>query len=390
VQASRWHEVYVLTRPVGRRAIEATWQARQRRLFRPVYVSVPGWPRAWARRRRFVQLHYLLWQLCALPVAAALHRRVRFEVVHHVTINTIDVPGFLWLLGAPFVWGPVGGGQVPPAALHGYFGPRWPLELLRAARKWLVERSPLTGHVASRAALVLAANSDTEARLRRAGAANLDRELDAGITSGAAGTRHADGAPLDAVGSPRQLTVLWAGELVHRKAPAQALEAIAALRELGVPARLLVAGDGPLAGKLRAQSCRLGIADAVELLGRLDYGAMGEFYRLGDVFLFTSLRDTSGYVVLEAMAAGLPVVCLDHQGAAEMVPSDVGVKVPVGPPDQVVRGLAAALAQLAVARDQRIEIGQMARQHVIGQHAWDVKGERLRAWYAAILDRSSG
>ena len=71
---------------------------------------------------------------------------------------------------------------------------------------------------------------------------------------------------------------------------------------------------------------RLGVRERVTWRGRLPWhDVMSEDASAG-IFLFTSLRDSVGVQVLEAMAWGLPVVILDHQGAANLGP------VPVGPP----------------------------------------------------------
>ena len=84
------------------------------------------------------------------------------------------------------------------------------------------------------------------------------------------------------------------------------LEAIAALRQRGLPVRLAVVGDGPERERLEAQTTELGLADAVSLLGvRRD---LPEIFPAFDVFCLPSIREGSPQVLLEAMASGCPVV----------------------------------------------------------------------------------
>jgi glycosyltransferase involved in cell wall biosynthesis len=112
---------------------------------------------------------------------------------------------------------------------------------------------------------------------------------------------------------------------------------------------------------------------------------LADAYRDASVFLFTSLQDTSGNVVLEAMANGLPVVALNHQGVAEMMDATCAVPVPIGPRPLVVEDLARAL--LALRDDdlrERLSAGATARAR---QFTWERKGDLLRDLYG--FDRAS-
>jgi glycosyltransferase involved in cell wall biosynthesis len=79
--------------------------------------------------------------------------------------------------------------------------------------------------------------------------------------------------------------------------------------------RLLICGDGPDAQRLESLVRRVGVADRVTFLG---WQPRSELWRLmrdeADVFLFPSLHEEGGWVIVEARAAGLPVVCLDRGG----------------------------------------------------------------------------
>lgn len=171
LQAARHHDVWVLTRSNNREAIERALAVTPQPGLRFYYYDLPAWLRSWKRRHRAVRIYYVLWQLGVLREARRLHRAHAFDVVHHVTFNTLEVPGVLWLLGAPFVWGPVGGAQEPPEALRAYFGDRWYRERVRVWRKRLGRFNPLLRAAVRRARVILAANGETERRLAELGAA---------------------------------------------------------------------------------------------------------------------------------------------------------------------------------------------------------------------------
>jgi phosphatidylinositol alpha-mannosyltransferase len=135
-----------------------------------------------------------------------------------------------------------------------------------------------------------------------------------------AGARPAPPAP----GAP--LRALFVGRFGEpRKGFAVLLDAAALLQRQGRPMRVTVVGSGPVE-RYAARAARLGL----ELLGRLDDAALAARYRESDVFCAPSLGGESfGMVLVEAMAAGCPVVASDipgyaeaSGGAARLVPPD--------------------------------------------------------------------
>ncbi len=87
----------------------------------------------------------------------------------------------------------------------------------------------------------------------------------------------------------------------------------------GGPARLLIVGGGPQAAELRRVAAGLGIGSQVVFTGPLDHDRVLDCYAASDIFAFASPTETQGLVVVEAMAAGLPVVAIDAGGVVEVV-----------------------------------------------------------------------
>lgn len=95
------------------------------------------------------------------------------------------------------------------------------------------------------------------------------------------------------------------------------------------------------------------------------------------ILLHPSLHEQSGYVVLEAMAAGRLVLCLASGSLAALVGDDSGVRVSITNPEQVVAELAQGLLQLASDPKARRRIGQAVRARVRGLWAWERVWDRL-------------
>src|SRR5207237_2015544 len=130
----------------------------------------------------------------------------------------------------------------------------------------------------------------------------------------------------------------------------------AAAAKVNPHVRLAMVGDGPLNADLRQQGQRLGIADKIIWLGERDArGVLAGF----DVFALSSRKEGLPYVVLEAMAAGLPVVATSSAGVEILVdPEENGMVVPPDDPHafgQALSDLATNPALLAsCARAARI------------------------------------
>jgi glycosyltransferase involved in cell wall biosynthesis len=156
---------------------------------------------------------------------------------------------------------------------------------------------------------------------------SLVRDSDIADPAEAAG-RHWDG----------ELTVLSVGRLETEKNPLLLAEVLARLD--GERWRLLVCGEGPLEDELRARMRDLGVAERAELLGYLPiHGGLMDRYRAVNAFLHVSWTEGMPQVLLEAFAAGTPVVAT-AVGGVPAVAGDAALLVPPGDPDAAARALA--------------------------------------------------
>jgi glycosyltransferase involved in cell wall biosynthesis len=327
-------------------------------------------------------LGYHLWHRRAYRVARALHAQVGFDLAHQVTLCTYREPGYLGRLGIPWIWGPVGGTQNCPwrflaeCGLGG--GAR---EAVRTVANVLQLRLDRRGRRAGRrAAALLAANSTNRRDLERAWGVRPQLLLETGVARLRPLRRaRAD----DAI-----LRVLWCGVMQPFKGLSLLLRALT-LVPPDVPYVLRVIGDGPARARWVREARRLGVAPRIVWLGQRPHAEVVARYAESDVFVFTSLRDTSGNVVLEALAAGVPVVCLDHQGAADIVTEACGIKVPVTTPRQVSAALAGGLTDLArdPARLERLRGAAVERAR---QYLWSHQGDVMASIYRRVAHRAAG
>ena len=111
---------------------------------------------------------------------------------------------------------------------------------------------------------------------------------------------------------------------------------------------------------------------------------MEALFQQCDAFVFTSLRDSFGSVVLEAMSNGLPIIALNHQGVGAFVPDDASIKVPVQSPEQVIDDLAKAFETLGSHRDLLAPLSTAAF-HFAESQTWKQRAETMNDLYSKTI-----
>jgi glycosyltransferase involved in cell wall biosynthesis len=125
--------------------------------------------------------------------------------------------------------------------------------------------------------------------------------------------------PAPAPDSTQPIVFLYVGRLESRKGIQYLLESCALLQQQGQAFKLQIIGTGIQRESLEAFAAQQGFAHCVEWLGWVDYGNLGQYFKNADVFVFPTLEDTWGMVVLEAMVFGKPILCSKWAGASELV-----------------------------------------------------------------------
>ncbi|MCO6456208.1 MAG: glycosyltransferase [Pirellulaceae bacterium] len=346
------------------------------------FLPMTGPQQLLARTSVLYYLAYNLWHRDALKLARRLHARHDFDLVHQVNYCGFREPGYCWQLEPPFVWGPLGGTQNMPLRFLGELG-AWGAvkELVRTAlNHWQLRFRRRVRQAARRADVILAANTTNQRDLRRAHGVLPEVLLETGLPKIAA-CAHRDVA--SAVDSPRDLHILWSGQFLPFKGLTLLLKALGGLRGR-LPFQLRVLGDGPMRRAWSRLARRLGIEDRVQWLGWLPHAEAMEQYAWADVFAFTSLRDTTGSVMLEALAAGVPVICLDHQGGRDVVTDSSGWRIPPNRPGQVVADLQTVLLRAVRDRAYLAEMQRGARQRA-ERYLWSCNGEQMANVYERVL-----
>ena len=149
------------------------------------------------------------------------------------------------------------------------------------------------------------------------------------------------GAPRPVRDAPRKL--LFAGRLLYWKGVHIAVEAMSRLVQHVPDAHLTIVGNGPEEARLKSEIAERNLGGSITLVSWMPQEQFLRLYDTHDLFVFPSLHDSTGWVVLESFCKGLPVACLNLGGPKDIVTPQSGIIVDTTGLDTA--GVAARLAE---------------------------------------------
>jgi glycosyltransferase involved in cell wall biosynthesis len=345
------------------------------------FVGLPKWMTPFLRFMGGLHIYAYLWQWAAYFAARRLHRHIRFDLTHHLTYTNDWMASIIGArLSVPFVRGPGGGAHRIPKAFVKQFSLRARLsEQMRSFGQWLFRHDPFFYLGQRRASAILACNYEALESIPR----RWREKVRLLSVNGISGEELAapDSAPLPHA----RFQVLSAGRLVPLKGFDLALRAFRIFAEKHSDAELTIVGNGPELMRLQNLIHELGLEGNARIEEWMPRERLLDAMRSCDVFLFPSLRDGGGLVVVEAMAAGKPVICFDLGGPGLHINETCGFKISAITPEQSVGEMASALARLADDADLRFRMGRNAWQRAADVYDWDRVSECIMKVYAQVL-----
>lgn len=291
--------------------------------------------------------------------AAAAVRQFRPDIIHANNVGA-------WM-DAAFAWG-VGGGRGRLAfTIHG-----WESTTRMPRRRAWICRS-----IARMTSGLIAVSPETADQF--AAETGIPRQRFSVVTSGVDIERYLPRT--DAVDDHSPLVIACVARFSPIKALHDLVRAFALLCERSPqPVVLHLIGDGPERARLEAEAKALNVADRVRFVG-MTHDVPGEL-RHSDIFALSSLREGLPMSIMEAMAAGLPVVGTRVGSVDSLVEDGVtGLLVPASDPE----ALACALERLVGEPDFRRRAGILARQRAEQEFSLDAMAKRYASFYETLL-----
>jgi len=375
-QLARFHQMWVLTHFKNRLIIEEKLKENPLEGVEFIYIGLPFGLEFLNKFHGGIQIAAYIWQIKAYFVAKKLHKLHHFEAFQHITYANDWMASFIGaFLPVPYMRGPGGGAhRIPKPFLEEYSFKEKALEKLRSVGQWFFRHDPVFIMGQNKAKAILVCNKEAFDNMPKKwqekayffpvnGVSKKDLDIK---------------APLKRYD---EFVVATAGKLLKLKNFNLAIRAFKKFNDNFSKSKLIIIGDGPEFKNLNDLVLSLGIKDKVEFKKWMKREDFLKVIALADIFIFSSLRDGGGAVVVEAMAEGKPVVCFDIAGPGFHIKEEWGIKIKPENPNQSVEKMARALESLYNNEVLRNELGQKAKKRAEKYYLWDTLGNELQQIY---------
>lgn len=330
-----------------------------------VIVDVPD-ALNWFREKHsaFHHMYYILWQHWAWLWVK--HSGIRFDVIHHITMNDYRIPSEMYKAkGAKVIWGPMGGAQVTPRPLKVY-----EKNQLVASFREFVNKScswnPFYKKALRSYYKIYCINNETQKQISRIVGKDVPLMPELALRD------EYKNLPIRK-GKNDILKIVFVGRLIGKKGIAFLVDALS-LMPTDMDWELLIFGDGDDRALIEKQIADSGIGKNVKLMGNRPLNQIAEAYQQADVFVLPSLRETSGNVLLEAMAYAVPIVAFDTSFCRLLKEVDCGVFVNT---EQALEGIkedyCKAIVTLGQDKELAKQMGLNGYKYVNSKLTWDEK-----------------
>jgi glycosyltransferase involved in cell wall biosynthesis len=387
-QLGRYHELWILASSKNEPHVESLLKASPQPHLHFYFLDGPRWLQKLAGKSKGgIQLYAYLWQIKALFQARRLQRQFHFDVFHQTTYANDWMASYIGaFLPVAYIRGPGGGTHpVPRAFLRGHSLAKMLWEYVRIYGRKFFRLDPVFIIGQRRARALLVCNPEAKEAIPPAWRGKVHLFPVNGMTPRE--LKHIDSLIITARG--RAFTILSVGRLIPLKGFALAIQAFALFSEKCPTAELRIFGEGPERDSLETLARTLRVKERVRFFPWVGRDQILAEMKSCDCFLFPSLYDGGGAVVVEAMAARMPAITLKSGGPGFHIRNAWGILVEPHDPSQAVRDMASALESLWRNPSRRRALGRAARRRVEAFYAWDKLGDYLKKIYDS-LDTTSG
>ena len=379
LELAKTNDVHVITRANNKIPIEKFLHDSNNLHLTFHYYDAPNLFLSIKNKEKGVYLYYIIWQIGIIMLAYKIVKRYGINYSYHLTFGSIWLPTFLFLLPTKFVWGPVGGGESIPSTFISTLSLRG--KLLQYLRKILiltVYLNPVFLLSSFKAKAILCRTPDTikvfPSRLRQKCYLLTDGAIEKDIFQYKQKSSNREGIHLIAT-----------SRLIHTKNVITLIKAIN-LIPCNYNVKFTIIGSGPDEGSIKKLISELGLSNRITLIPFIPRSEILKHLELSDIYLFGSLKEACNLSLLEAMAIGLPVVCLNWSGMAISTDDSCAIRLPVSTPRQMPKDMAAAIIKLIKNPELRESMGKAGRKRIKEIFNWENKGNFINQ----LLDSMQG
>jgi len=138
-----------------------------------------------------------------------------------------------------------------------------------------------------------------------------------------------------------------------------------------------IIGKGSEENKINTYIRKHNLETAVELIPEMPRHQLLKMLSDADIYFFPSLREGGSWALMEAMAVGLPVVCLNWTGMKIITDTNSAIQIEPNEYEQIKNGFTEGLGKLIIDRELRISMGSAARNRIKNLFNWEHVGDQF-------------
>ena len=384
MQIARLNKVIAVTRSNNKIYIDRYWQEHAelhalKENIQFLYFDWPKWINFWKKGTLPSMIYYYC---CQFTVALwLLTKRPAVDIVHNLNVNNDWTPSFLWLLGKPFIWGPVGHDtKIPREFLLEDFG--WKA-VIKNRLLWIIKLlfwnlDPFLLICKRKASHIFCTNMQAAKKLHlKDDQFSIVPSVASEIATPVNNNEH------------QEFRVISVGKFIQLKGFDVTIRAFASFyHQLNenekTKAKLILVGNGPLKKFIQRLIKKEKIHHCTELIEWMPRTELLKLYQTASVFLFPS-HEGAGVVAAEAMSYGLPVLCWKNCGPGEFIHPASGLSICHRTYKAGVARFASRLKHLYKDQDYYRYEQQLAIERFEHSFTWNVRGNQLNNIYESVL-----
>lgn len=317
--SKRGNKVYVITRSNNKTTIDDYLKKEKNAPnINFFYYDLPSFFIKLKKKFNFTNLYYFLWQFYILKICKKLNEKIKFDVIHHITFGGLRHFSFLGELNGNTIIGPLGGAETSPLWLRKHIGIKGAIyEIFRDLVNSTLLIDPFFLRSIKKSNKLI---FTTKAGIKYCPKSDKKKVYICPIIG-----LSEEEYPIKKVSVEKQKRILFAGRHLSWKGMKIGIEAFKIALKKDPNLRLTILGSGNESKYWKKLVYEYQINSSVNWIPWLSKSDYENIFQENGIFIFPSLHDSGGFVVLDALKHGLPVICFDLGGPADTIDNSSGI-----------------------------------------------------------------
>ena len=379
LQLAKKNKVHVITRANNRDVIENYIKVNNLENLIFHYYDTSSLIKNLKNKSKGLFLYYFIWQIGIIPLVLKLNKQLKFDFSMHITFGSMWLPTFLPFINVPFIWGPIGGGDGEPFS----FIKSLPIKaaVIQYIRLFFTKLSflnPFFIITCAKSNVIIVRTKNMKKIIPSIFSPKVKVVLETSMEEEIFRYK------INSVNTTNDcIRLITTGRLQPSKNIKTLIKALSII-PCNHNIKLLIIGAGDELKNIRDEIRLHNLENNVQIISDISRESVLHELSNSDIFLFPSLREGGSWALMEAMAIGLPVICLKWSGMEVITDDASAIRLPVTNPEQMPKDMAMAICKLIENPELMRTMGEAGRNRIRNEFNWDSKGQFMEELFKEL------